>query len=247
MSRWQPDARGRLAQAALELFLERGFDQTTVQDIAERAGVTERTFFRYYADKREVLFDGAGQLQKVVLGAIADAPDEATPIEIVGQAYAAAGRFLQERSEFARQRSIAIALNPSLQERELHKLASMSAAVSRALIERGAAARPAALAAEAGATAFRVAFEWWVGIPLLGPVPAPAETDGSNAHGHPAPGRQNPPVAADGPAAEHHADGPDVRRGDDTLPELIAAALALSRAVLQPVVRTGGDRPVSDV
>ena len=65
MGRWKPDARGRLEQAAFELFTERGFEQTTVAEIAERAGLTERTFFRYFADKREVLFAGADALQEL--------------------------------------------------------------------------------------------------------------------------------------------------------------------------------------
>ena len=63
MGRWEPDARGRLVKAAMELYGERGFEQTTVAEIAERAGLTERTFFRHFADKREVLFAGAGALR----------------------------------------------------------------------------------------------------------------------------------------------------------------------------------------
>ena len=74
MSRWSPDARGRLEQAAYELFLHYGYDQTTVADIAEQAGLTERTFFRHYADKREVLFGGADALQDELLRALAEAP-----------------------------------------------------------------------------------------------------------------------------------------------------------------------------
>ena len=75
MGRWEPNARGRLEQAAMELYLERGFDQTTVAEIAERAGLTERTFFRHFADKREVLFAGAGALQELLVSAVAGAPD----------------------------------------------------------------------------------------------------------------------------------------------------------------------------
>src|SRR5471032_2858718 len=86
MSRWQPDAQGRLAQAALELYVERGFEQTTVAEIANRAGLTERTFFRYFADKREVLFGGSGALQELLVNAVADAPDAATPIHTVAAA-----------------------------------------------------------------------------------------------------------------------------------------------------------------
>ena len=91
MSRWQPNARGRLEQAALELYTERGFDQTTVAEIAERAGLTERTFFRHFADKREVLFWGQGALMELVTKHIADAPDSASPIDAVGAALQAVG------------------------------------------------------------------------------------------------------------------------------------------------------------
>lgn len=73
MSRWEPDARGRLERAALELYAERGFELTTVAEIAERAGLTERTFFRHYADKREVLFGGQHVLQELFVGAVATA------------------------------------------------------------------------------------------------------------------------------------------------------------------------------
>src|SRR5579871_2425332 len=83
MSRWEPNARGRLEQAALDLYRERGFEQTTVAQIAERAGLTERTFFRYFADKREVLFWGQARLLELYVNAIANAPASASPIEMV--------------------------------------------------------------------------------------------------------------------------------------------------------------------
>jgi AcrR family transcriptional regulator len=90
MGRWEPDARGRLEQAALELFQERGYTGTTVQEIAARAGLTERTFFRYFTDKREVLFWGAGHLQKLFVDTIADAPETTTPLDAVAAALRAA-------------------------------------------------------------------------------------------------------------------------------------------------------------
>ena len=91
MGRWEPNARGRLEQAAMELFIERGFEQTTVAEIAERAGLTERTFFRHFADKREVLFWGQGALQDLLVSAVAGAPDSAAPIDAVAAALEAAG------------------------------------------------------------------------------------------------------------------------------------------------------------
>src|SRR5258705_6117636 len=90
MTRWEPDSRGRLEQAALALFGERGFENATVAEIAERAGLTERTFFRYFADKREVLFGGAGALQELLVNAAVGAPDSATPIDAVAAALDAA-------------------------------------------------------------------------------------------------------------------------------------------------------------
>src|SRR5580692_10520517 len=104
MGRWQPDARGRLERAAMELYSERGYEQTTVAEIAARAGLTERTFFRHFADKREVLFAGADGLAEIVVRAVASAPDSATPIAAAAAGVEAAGVLLQERREFARQR-----------------------------------------------------------------------------------------------------------------------------------------------
>ncbi len=162
MGRWQPNARGRLEQAALELYLERGFEQTTVADIAGRAGLTERTFFRYFTDKREVLFWGAGSLQDLVASTVAGAPASTPPLEAVAAALEAAGAFLQQRREFALRRQTIIAANPELQERELIKLASLAAATAATLRQRGVSDPAASLTAEAGIAVFKVAFERWI-------------------------------------------------------------------------------------
>jgi AcrR family transcriptional regulator len=162
MGRWEANARGRLEQAALQLYSERGFEQTTVAEIARRAGVTERTFFRHFADKREVLFWGAGALQELVVSTVASAPDSTPPIDTVTAALEAAGELLQERREFARQRQTIIAVNAELQERELIKLASLASAIAEALRRRGAGDTAARLAAEAGIAVFKIAFERWV-------------------------------------------------------------------------------------
>ncbi len=165
MSRWEPDARGRLEQAALALYGERGFEQTTVAEIAERAGLTERTFFRHFADKREVLFAGAGALQELLVRTLAGTPDSAAPIDAIAAALEAAGALLQERREYARQRQAVIAANAELQERELIKLASLSAALAGTLRGRGVPGPAASLAAEAGIAVFRIAFERWTSEP----------------------------------------------------------------------------------
>jgi AcrR family transcriptional regulator len=162
MGRWEPNARGRLEQAALELYVERGFEQTTVAEIARRAGLTERTFFRHFADKREVLFSGAGSLQDLLVDALAGAPGSAAPLDAVAAALEAAGALLQERREFSRQRQTVIAANAELRERELIKLASLASALAGALRRRGVGEPAASLAAEAGIAVFKIAFERWI-------------------------------------------------------------------------------------
>src|SRR3954447_4881860 len=104
MGRWEADSRGRLERAALALYGERGFENTTVAEIASRAGLTERTFFRHFADKREVLFWGAAALQELLVSTVADAPAGTGPIDAVGRALEAAAGVLQVRREHARQR-----------------------------------------------------------------------------------------------------------------------------------------------
>jgi AcrR family transcriptional regulator len=162
MGRWQPDARGRLAEAALALFGERGFDNTTVAEIAESAGLTKRTFFRYFGDKREVLFFGAKELEELFVAAVAAAPESAAPLDAVAAALDAAAAMFEERREFAARRQQIINDNPELHERELIKLAALADAVAETLRGRGVGDPAAILTAEAGITVFRVAFERWV-------------------------------------------------------------------------------------
>ena len=164
MGRWEPDAVGRLQRAALELYGERGFESTAVADIAELAGLTERTFFRYFADKREVLFFGSDSLMELFESTVANAPGSQSPIDAVGEALQAAAGFFEGRREHARKRQAVIAANPSLQERELIKLASLAAAVAGALRNRGVGDPAALLTAEAGITVFKVAFDIWVDV-----------------------------------------------------------------------------------
>jgi AcrR family transcriptional regulator len=164
MARWEPDARGRLEQAALALYGERGFENTTVAEIAERAGLTERTFFRHFADKREVLFGGGSALQELIVSAVANAPASLAPIDAAAAGLEAAGTqfFVQERREISRQRQTVIASNPELQERELTKLAALSAAIAEALRRRGLGNPAAGLTAEVAIAVFRAAFERWI-------------------------------------------------------------------------------------
>jgi AcrR family transcriptional regulator len=162
MGRWQPDSRGRLQEAALALYSERGFDQTTAAQIATRAGLTERTFFRHFADKREVLFGGSALLQERIVAGVAGANPDDGPLDAVASGLDAGAAMLGEfRRDLSRQRHTVIAANPELRERELAKLADYAAAVANALRERGVGEPQASLAADAGMTVFRVAVDRW--------------------------------------------------------------------------------------
>ena len=171
VGRWEPDAQGRLERAAMDLYVERGFDSTTVADIAERAGLTERTFFRYFADKREVLFGGSAILAELLGQQVSDAPGTAAPIDVVASALEAAGALIQERGEWSARRQAVIAANPELRERELIKLASLGSALAEALRRRGVKEGTATLTAEAGIAAFKVGFERWVKQPTKRNLP----------------------------------------------------------------------------
>ncbi|WP_428265081.1 TetR/AcrR family transcriptional regulator [Haliangium sp.] len=162
MGRWEPDARGRLVQAALELYRKRGFEQTTVAEIAGLAGLTERTFFRHFADKREVLFSGTGELQQLLVDNLVAAPDATSPMDAVVAALDAVAAEMEQRRDLVLQRQAIIAATAELQERELLKLAALAVAMAEALRRRGVNDPAAALAAEAGIAVFKVAFERWI-------------------------------------------------------------------------------------
>ena len=153
------------AQAAFELYGERGYEQTTVAEIAERAGLTERTFFRHFDDKREVLFAGADGLRELLVSTVADAPGFRLPIDAAAAGLEAAGAAIQEGGELPRQRQAIIAASAELQERELIKLAALATALADALRRRGVEDPAASLTAEAGIAVFRIAFERWIDGP----------------------------------------------------------------------------------
>jgi AcrR family transcriptional regulator len=162
MARWEPDARGRLQQAAFTLYGEHGYENTTVAEIAAQAGLTKRTFFRYFADKREVLFWGSQELQALFVSEVAAAAEAASPLDAVTAALDAVAVSFEERREYSARRRQIITATAELQERELIKLASLAAAVADALRSRGVADPAAILTAEAAITVFKVAFERWV-------------------------------------------------------------------------------------
>ena len=164
MVRWEPGARERLQAAALELFATRGFEQTTAAEIAQAVGLTERTFFRNFSDKREVLFHGQEQFLQAFVDGVDKAPADASALELIASAlHGAASFFPDERRPYSRTRQTVIDQNPALQERELHKLAGLAASVAAALRARGIAEPAATLAAQSAATVFGVAFAQWIG------------------------------------------------------------------------------------
>jgi AcrR family transcriptional regulator len=162
MVRWEPGAKERLQMAALSLFVERGYEQTTVQDIAAASGLTERTFFRHFTDKREVLFVGSDLYVATFLQGVDAAPADATPYELVTAAIITAARdfFPSERRPWSQQRQVVLDANPALQERL--KRAALGDSLTAAFQARGVPETDARLAAETGVTAFHIAFRQWI-------------------------------------------------------------------------------------
>ncbi|EXG82367.1 TetR family transcriptional regulator [Cryptosporangium arvum] len=171
--RWAPDTRSRLERAALELFSEQGYTATTVPQITARAGLTTRTFFRYFADKREVLFGGS-EVPDMAAALIREAPPELRPMDVIRHVLhqVAAARFDGQRERTAAWRRI-INANDSLRDRDARKRADLVLSARTAFVERGESPLSATLHAEVGALVFHVALEEW----LTEPEPRPmAET-----------------------------------------------------------------------
>ncbi|OBK52024.1 TetR/AcrR family transcriptional regulator [Mycobacterium sp. 1081908.1] len=163
MPRWEPDARARLVEAALHLFSEQGYDRTTVAEIADRAGLTKSTFFRYFPDKREVLAAGQEALSQLLTEGIASAPADATPLAAVAAGLErASGAMTPLNRELAPRVKAVIATSAELQERDALKQVGLAAAMANALRARGIPDRTAALAAELGGLAFKEAFAEWI-------------------------------------------------------------------------------------
>jgi len=159
------EARRRLQQAALDLYRERGYDQTTTAEIAARAGVNERTFFRHFPDKREVLFDGEAALRANLVQSVAAAPAGQPALEMLLDAFRQSARILVENRPFSEPRQQIIAVTPALRERELAKAASMVDALTEALRQRGIPDRLARLAAQTGWATFHEAVQAWLDEP----------------------------------------------------------------------------------
>jgi AcrR family transcriptional regulator len=163
MVRWEPGTPERLQRAALELYAGRGFEETTAAEIAQSVGLTERTFFRHFSDKREVLFHGQQLLVRAFLDGAEATPADAAPLEVVAAALRSAAAFFpDERRPHSRVRQSVIDRNPALQERELHKLSSLATTLAAAFRARGTADPAATLAAQSGVTVFGIAFTQWI-------------------------------------------------------------------------------------
>jgi AcrR family transcriptional regulator len=167
MPRWEPDAVGRLQAAAFELFAEQGFERTTVAEITERAGLTKRTFFNHFADKREVLFGPISEMQReVVTREIGACPASLPPLEAVVHALrTAADALFEERREAVARRALIVEANPDLQERELRKRAALTDAIAGALTARGVDPDTALLSARAGVVVQQTAMQRWTASP----------------------------------------------------------------------------------
>jgi AcrR family transcriptional regulator len=161
MPRSGAEARVRLREAALELYGERGYDATTTAMIAERAGVTERTYFRHFADKREVLFGGEAELREAMVGAVERAPKDLSPLSLVIAAYTAAVPLFVTGRPIAIRRAGIIAATPSVRERAEAKSAALADSLVTALVDRGIPEPTARLAAQVGAAAFSRASAAW--------------------------------------------------------------------------------------
>jgi AcrR family transcriptional regulator len=162
MPRWKPDARQRLAVAALDLFTEQGYDETTVAQIAERAGLTRSTFFRHFGDKREILTAGQEMLSLLLAEGIAGAPEDATPLDAVAAGLdRASGAMTDFNRELGPRLHAAIEANEELRSRNAMKSIGMAAAMTEALRRRGVSEAAAQVSAELGVLAFGIGYRRW--------------------------------------------------------------------------------------
>jgi AcrR family transcriptional regulator len=172
MPRWDPRAEERLRDAALDLFAEHGYENVTVTQITERAGLTRRTFSRYFTDKRDVLFAGSERLPVVLADAVLRADDSLPPVDALLAALVGTGELLAERVPNAARRRAVVKASPELQERELTKYAAVTDALTSALQQRGATRSTAQLLARTGTAIFQTAFERWTDQPGRASLPA---------------------------------------------------------------------------
>jgi AcrR family transcriptional regulator len=152
----------------LELFAERGYEATTTAEIAARAGVTERTFFRHFPDKRDALFDGEEAFRDALHDAVLAAPEDLDPMGALLAAFRSVEGMLAANRAFSEPRAAVIAQTPALRERVLTKTAGLIEALSGALRRRGVEEGVASLAAQVGMAAFSHAASAWFRDPAPG-------------------------------------------------------------------------------
>lgn len=146
----------------MELFEEQGFEDTTAVQIAKRARVTTRTFFRYFSDKQEVLFADEDVFRGVLVRQMHEATDVAEPLHTVTRTLAEYDWEGLGSRESLRRREAMIASTPYLQERELIKQHQMAEEFSTALQRHGVEPELAELAAHVGVQVFRIAYRLWL-------------------------------------------------------------------------------------
>ncbi len=163
MTRWAPGSAGRLREAALDLFLEQGFGATTVPQIAERAGLTTRTFFRHYTDKREVLFVEEQDLPAIVAEVVDGADPALSPLAVIhrGLGTVVLPRLESYRPDFLVRRRI-VRSDEGLRERELRKAAIMHEAAASAFLRRGLSELEADVAGRLAVSVFDATLERWL-------------------------------------------------------------------------------------
>jgi len=171
MSRWQPDARERLERAAVELFVEQGFAETTVPQIATRAGLTTRTYFRHFADKREVLFGSDDELAPMIAGLMADAAPELGPFDAIAQALNTVAGRLQPQYDFMIVRHRVVQGDDGLRERELRKRAALTAEIASGFRQRGEDELTSLVAAHLATSVMGLSIERWLTWPGMSSLP----------------------------------------------------------------------------
>jgi len=165
MARWEPDARERLVRAALELFADRGFDDTTIPDITARAGLTTRSYFRHFPDKREVLFTDEDEMPTLAARLVLAAPAELTAFQVLARGVPTLAAAFENRREELLQRRKIIDSHDGLRERELRKMATLVDAITHAFGQRGTDDLTAAVVAETGVAIVKISLQRWMNTP----------------------------------------------------------------------------------
>ncbi|ALC18700.1 TetR/AcrR family transcriptional regulator [Streptomyces pristinaespiralis] len=118
----KPSARTRLADAAFALFDERGYEQTTVDDIAERAGVGRTTFFRHYRSKEAVIFPDHDRLLELIRDRLATS-SHSTALVAVSDAVRLVLLHYIDEGDLARRRYALTSKVSTLRDREIASVA----------------------------------------------------------------------------------------------------------------------------